>query len=181
MIREGHEPEGSIYKIGIRGKRNWRTIKSKDIGSYTVWKLKTTPWIKTASGQKAKPEICCLAKTLIDMSPLIEVPAPNLKDKVFKENNIGPKDIEYILTKVGASENFSELPTETIYSLLKKLESADPEGKRAKNIYRQIIESKPREWSKKAAKEKARSDFVKDGKLLAKSEGKLGYFPVKDT
>lgn len=181
MIREGHELEGSTYKIDISGKINWRTIYSRNISSYIVWKLKTTPWVKTASGQKVKPEICCLSKTLIDMSPLIEVPAFNLKDKVFKENNIGLKDIEYILTKVGASENFSELPAETIYSILKKLESADPKGKKAKNIYRQIIESKPRDWSKKAAKEKARSEFVKEGKLLAKSDGRLGYFPVKNT
>ncbi|MEA3359473.1 MAG: DUF3883 domain-containing protein [Thermodesulfobacteriota bacterium] len=179
MIREGHELAGSIYEIGIRGKNVYRTIPHRNISSYIVWKLKITPWIKTESGQKVKPEICCLSKTLIDMSPLVEVPALQLKDKAFKENNIGLKDVEYILTKVGALEDFSAFPTETIYSILSKLETSDPEGKKAKNIYRQIIESKPRDWSKKAAKEKVRNDFVKEGKLLAKSDGRLEYFPVK--
>ena len=180
MIREGHELEGSTYLIDIRGKINLRTIYPQDISSYIVWKLKTTPWVKTESGQRVKPEICCLSKTLIDMSPLVEVPALNLKDKAFKKNNIELKDVEYILSNVGASKDFSAFPTETIYSILSKLETSDPEGKKAKNIYRQIIESKPRDWSKKATKEKARNDFVKDGKLLAKSDGRLEYFPVKD-
>lgn len=180
MIREGRELEGSTYLIDIRRMRNWRTISHRDIGSYIVWKLKTTKWVKTESGGKVKPEICCLSKTLIDMSPLVEVPALNLKDKAFKENNIGLNDVEYILTKVGASADFSTFPTETIYSILSKLETSDPEGKKAKTIYRQIIESKPRDWSKKAAKEKARNDFVEEGKLLAKSDGQISYFPVKD-
>lgn len=180
MIREGRELEGSTYLIDIRGMRNWRTISHRNISSYIVWKLKTTKWVKTESGGKVKPEICCLSKTLIDMSPLVEVPALNLKDKAFKENNIGLNDVEYILTKVGASADFSAFPTETIYSILSKLETSDPEGKKAKTIYRQIIESKPRDWSKKAAKEKARNDFVEEGKLLAKSDGQISYFPVKD-
>jgi hypothetical protein len=180
IIREGHELAGSTYEIYIRGKNVYRTISHSNISSYIVWKLKITPWIKTESGKKVKPEICCLSKTLIDMSPLVEVPALNLKYKAFKENNIGLKDVEYILNKVGASEDFSAFPTETIYSILSKIETSDPEGKKAKNIYRQIIESKPRDWSKKAAKEKARNDFVKEGKLLAKSDGQLEYFPVKD-
>ncbi|MBC8434313.1 MAG: DUF3883 domain-containing protein [Desulfobacterales bacterium] len=180
MIREGRELEGSTYLIDIRGMRNWRTISHRNISSYIVWKLKTTKWVKTESGGKVKPEICCLSKTLIDMSPLVEVPALNLKDKAFKENNIGLNDVEYILTKVGASADFSAFSTETIYSILSKLETSDPEGKKAKTIYRQIIESKPRDWSKKAAKEKARNDFVEEGKLLAKSDGQISYFPVKD-
>jgi hypothetical protein len=181
MIREGRELKGSNYLIDIKGMRNWRTIYHTNISSYIVWKLKTTKWVKTERGEKVRPEICCLSKTLIDMSPLIEVPSLNLKDKVFKENNISLKDVEYILNKVGASEDFSAFPTETIYAILSKLETLDPEGKKAKNIYRQIIESKPREWSKKAAKEKARNDFIKEGKLFAKSDGQLEYFPVKDT
>ena len=182
MIREGQELGGSTYLIDIRGMRNWRTIPHRNISSYIVWKLKITPWIKTESGEgeRVRPEICCLSKTLIDMSPLVEVPVLNLKDKTFKENNIGLKDAEYILAKIGASEDFSAFSTETIYSILNKLETSDPEGKKAKNIYRQIIESKPRDWSKNVVKEKARNDFVKEGKLLAKSDGRLEYFPVKD-
>lgn len=180
MIREGRELEGSTYLIDIKGMRNWRTISHRDISPYIVWKLKTTKWVKTESGGKVKPEICCLSKTLIDMSPLVEVPALNLKDNAFKENNIGLNDVEYILSKVGASADFSTFPTETIYSILSKLETSDPEGKKAKTIYRQIIESKPRDWSRKAAKEKVRNDFVEEGKLLAKSDGQTSYFPVKD-
>ena len=181
MIREGRELQGSNYQISIKGKISWRTISYSDISSYFVWKLKTTPWVKTESGQKVKPEICCLSKTLIDMSPLVEIPQINIKDTVFKENTIGPKDIEYILTKVGVSDNFSSFSTETIYAILGRLETADPEGKKAKTIYRQIIESKPRDWSRELGKNKARIEFIKDGKLLAKKNGQIYYYSVKDT
>jgi len=134
MIRDGHEPNGSKYLFDIKRMRNWRTINSKDISSYTIWKLKTTPWVMTESGERVKPEICCLSKTLFNMSPLVEIPLLNMKDRIFKENNIGLRDVEYILTKVGASEDFSSFPTGTIYTILCKLQAADPEGKKAKNI-----------------------------------------------
>lgn len=181
MIREGRELIGSKYLIGIKGMRNRRTISYSDITSFIVWKLKTTPWIKGESGQKVKPEICCLSKTLIDMSPLVETIQINIKDKVFKENNIGLKDIEYILTKIGVSDDFSSFSTETIYAILERLETADPDGKKAKTIYRQIIESKPRDWSRQLVKNKSRNEFIEDGKIFAKKDGQISYYPVKDT
>ena len=177
MIREGYELQGSKYEFRLKNTNVNRTMLSRNIASYIVFKMQTASWIKTESGQKVKPEICCLSKTLIDMSPLIEVPSLSLKYKAFKENKIGQKDIEYILTKIGVSENFAQLSTKTIYSILEKLETADPEGKHARNIYRQIIESKPREWSRKIVKQEARNKFVENGKVLAK--GEIGYFPVK--
>lgn len=114
------------------------------------------------------------------MSPLIEIPAYNIKDEIFKHHNIQSEDIDHLLTKLlGASRDFAALPTETIYAILSKLESADPEGKKARAIYRQIIESKP-EWTKDVVNNEARRDFVERGKLLAQTDGKLGYFPVKE-
>ena len=34
--------------------------------------LKTSEWIRTKSKRKSAPSTCCLSKTIIDMSPLIE-------------------------------------------------------------------------------------------------------------
>lgn len=180
MIRNGHDIEKAEVELALVRKQYRRTISSEKISPYLIWKLKASPWIKTESGNKAIPNDCCIAKTFIDMSPLIEIPAYNPKDEVFKSNNISPKDIEYLLSKVGVSENFGALPTETIYSILKRLESADPEGKKAKTIYRQVIKSKIRERLKKGEDAKFRDEFVENGKLLAKNAGQTGYFPVKD-
>ncbi|MFC1502582.1 sacsin N-terminal ATP-binding-like domain-containing protein, partial [bacterium] len=179
IVRNGYELPGSVYEFRLIGKTVNRTMFGRDIASYIVWKIKNASWIKTESGKKVKPEICCLSKTLIDMSPFIEVPALIVKDKVFKENNISQKDIEYILIKIGVSENFANLPTDTIYTILQRLETVDPEGKHARNIYRQIIESKPREWSRKVVEQEVREKFVENGKVLAKSDIGVGYFPVK--
>ncbi|MBW1794766.1 MAG: DUF3883 domain-containing protein [Deltaproteobacteria bacterium] len=180
ILREGHESRGSYFGISLPGKHNYRELSPNNISSYILCKLGTTQWVKTRSGKKVTAGICCLAKTLIDMSPLIEVPAYNIKDEVFKHHNIQSEEIEHLLTKIGASRDFATLPTETIYAILSKLESADPEGKKARAVYRQIIESKPREWAKTVVNHEARKDFVEQGKLLAQTDGKPGYFPVKE-
>lgn len=114
------------------------------------------------------------------MSPLIEVPAYDMRHGTFKENNVRQEDVEYILEKVGSARDFGKLSDETIYAVLKNLESADTEGKKARTVYRQIIQSKPTEWARDVRNIKARNEFVDEGKLLARHDGKIGYLPVKD-
>lgn len=179
IIKDGHESLGSSIGVWFHKKQQTRNLRPSEISSYILWKLRTTEWVKTRSGKKVKPDVCCLSKTLIDMSPMIEVPAYNIKDEVFKEHKIQSEDVEHLLVKGGVSRDFTALPTETIYAILTQLETVDPEGKRAREIYRQIIE-RPREWARTVVKHKARKDFVEKGKLLAKTDGKLDYFPVKD-
>jgi hypothetical protein len=179
IIKDGHESVGSSVGVWFHKKQQTRDLTASEITSYILWKLRTTEWVKTRSGQKVKPGVCCLSKTLIDMSPMIEVPAYNIKDEVFKQHKIQSEDVEHLLVKVGVSRDFTALPTETIYAILTQLETVDPEGKKAREIYRQIIE-RPREWAKTVVKHKARKDFIEKGKLLAKTDGKLDYFPVKD-
>jgi len=89
------------------------------------------------------------------MSPLIEVPNIIIRDRAFKDNRIQQRDVEYLLTKLGASEDFSNLPTETVYTILSRLETADPRGLKAKNIYRKLIESKNKGMGKNSSKERS--------------------------
>jgi len=179
-LRNGHEPPISSFGLWLYKKHQLRDLDPEEISSYILYKLKNNALVTTRSGKKVRPEICCLHKTLIDMSPLIEIPTFDVKDEVFKTHGITQDDVEYVLVKAGVSRDFASLPDEIIYAVLKKLDSADPEGKKARIIYRQIIESKPREWAKNIVHSNARKEFIEKGKLLAKRNGELGYFPVKD-
>jgi hypothetical protein len=179
IIEHGHEPADSSFGIGISSKQNYRYVDTRHISSFIVWKLKTTEWIRTKSGKKVKPEVCCLSGTLRDMSPLIEVPDYDMRDRVFRDNNIGQVNIEYILENVGVARDFGKLSDATIYAILRDLESVDPEGKKAKALYRQIIESKPKEWDATIRDSEVRNRFVEEGTLLAEQDGRLKYAPVK--
>lgn len=179
ILRQGHEPPGSSFGLWLGRNTNPRKVSYVDISPYIVWKLSRTEWIKTKSGRRVAPNQCCLSETLEGLSPLIEVPDINIRNRAFKDNGIQQRDVEYLLTKLGASEDFSNLPTATVYAILGKLETADPDGEKAKNIYTKIIDSKAREWAKAVAKKEPRNTFVKQGKILAKSNGQVTYLPVE--
>lgn len=180
MIENGHEPEDSSFGIWLKHKQTTRDIKPKYISSFILWKLRTSEWVKTRSGRKVTPDVCCLSRTVLDMSPLVEVPAYGMGQETLKEHNVKQEDIDYILEKVGVARNFEKLSDETIYAILANLESADPEGKKAENVYRQIIRSRPREWARDIRGSDARNTFVEKGKLLARHDGRVEYMPVKD-
>lgn len=180
IIESGHEVKGSSFGIWFKNKKMTRDVSFKDIGSFILWKLRVSNWIRTKSGRKVRSDICCLSKTLTDMSPLIEIPAYDIRHSVLRENKIRQEDIEYTLEKVGAARDFGKLSDETIYGILKNLESADPEGKKAGSIYRQIIRNKEQDWARDVRNSAARKRFVENGKLLSKHEGKFEYMPVQD-
>lgn len=180
IIESGHEIKGSSFGIWFKNKQMTRVVSFKDIGSFILWKLRVSNWIRTKSGGKVRPDICCLSKNLTDMSPLIEIPAYDIRHSVFRENKVRQEDIEYILEKVGVARDFGKLSDETIYGILENLESADPEGTKAKNIYRQIIKNKEHPWAREMRNTATRKRFVEKGKLFSKHEGKFEYVPVQD-
>jgi len=181
IIREEHEGPDSSFGIWLPNKQYTRDVNPKDTKSFILWKLKTGEWVNTRSGRnKVRPDVCCLSRTIIDMTPLIEVPAFDMKHAAFKENNVKQEDVEYILEKAGAALDFGRLSDETIYSILRELEHADPEGKKAKSIYRHVIQSKTPDWDKMVEQSEVRKMFVEEGKLLAKRDNKVEYLPVNE-
>ncbi len=180
IIETGFESPGSSYGIWFQYKQQLRKPKPSETVSYLLWKLGEAEWVKTKSGRKVKPNICCLSKTLIDMSPLIEVPAFNIKYDTMSGSKIKYGDLEHVLTKLGASKDFSALSIETIYAILSNLEKVDHEGKKAGTIYRHILEGKPKEWASSLVNHPSRIAFAEHGKMLSRLGNKLSYFPVKD-
>ncbi len=183
ILKEGKEISvcsDSVLRISTPPKWYKRNIGPEHISSFILWKLKTTEWIRTKSGRKVRPDVCCLSRTVLDMSPLVEVPAYDMGHDTLKEHNVKQEDIEYILEKVGVGRDFGKLSDETVYAILANLETADPEGRKAENVYRQIIRSKPLEWARDIRNSDARNNFVENRTLLARHDGRLEYMPVKD-
>ena len=178
LIKKGCEPSGSHFGLRLHKKQQLRNLREREISPYILWKLKAIKWVKAKSGQKVTPEKCCLSENLERMSPLIEIPEIDAKDPILKEMKVELRDLRYALSKIGASEDLTNLPTESIYSILSKLETADLEGSKAKSIYKGIINSKPKEWDSTLKESEAYQAFLKDGKILAKTDGKTAYIPV---
>ena len=178
ILRKGCEPSGSSFGVWFKQKRQIRSLRDGEISPYIVWKLRNSKWVTAKSGKKVAPTHCCLSDALDGMSPLIEIPVIDQKEQVLKELSVDLRDLRYVLAKIGASEDFSSLPTETVYGILTNLEAADSEGSKAKSIYTGIVRSKPKEWDSTLKESDAYRLFIKDGKILTMRDGQKAYMPV---
>jgi hypothetical protein len=179
VIQDGHEPSGSCFEIWFKNKRETRKVSHVDVRSFILWKLRTTAWVKTKMGGKIEPKQCCL-DNMTDLSPVLETPFYDLKHDSLVVCSVRQEDIDYILEKIGIARTFEKLSDETIYTVLEKLNTVDPEGKKARSIYRQIMQSKSLEWSRKIVHSEIRNSFVKNGTMLSLQNNQSVYLPVKN-
>lgn len=133
------EPADSYLMIYFKNKVNPRNIWGKGLKNYLKWKLSNTAWINTESVIKQAPYLCTTSNTINeDFSPLIEKPLINKNANIFKHYPIKPDKFEYLFSSVGINKSISTFTTYTIYGILLKLPDIDPEGKKAKSIYREL-------------------------------------------
>jgi hypothetical protein len=178
IIQNGHEPFDSYFEIWFKSKRETRKVSYLNISAFILWKLSTTAWVRTKNGGKLEPKQCCL-DNMTDLSPVLEIPFYDLQHNTLVSYNVRQEDIDYILEKIGIARTFEKLSDETIYTVLDKLEITDPEGKKARSIYRQIVQSKSLEWSREIVRSEIRSQFAKNGTILSLQNNKATYLPVK--
>jgi hypothetical protein len=104
---------------------------------------------------------------------LIEKPNINYDAPILKTNKIKPDKVEYLLNIVGVNKNISSFETNTLYSILNNLPEIDPDGKKAKTLYRELAvnyEEKNLDTSEAEYKK-----FISEGKVFCKIHGKLSY------
>ncbi|MFC0271846.1 DUF3883 domain-containing protein [Metabacillus herbersteinensis] len=178
LIMEGKELDsGSHVNVPIQNKRNPRRLRADQMKSYFLWKLQTSRWIENVRGEKVDTHFCCLSKTFgSDFSPLIEVPAFDVYREPLSTANILAEEVEALLLKLGIGHDFRNLTTETIYRILLKLPDIDPQGTKARGIYKQIIMSK----SKVDEKSPTYVRFMEEGKVLVNLKGEKTYCPVSE-
>lgn len=154
-----------------------RTVAPAYIKSYLRYYLTTVKWIPNNSGIKAVPAYCCFEDNQLD--PDIIVPAVDYK---YIKEIVGrncKKDVDAILSRIGVSDVFQEMSKTVIYETLLRLPQLDTDCKRGKSIYRRIIRdgTSPEEYKKDNS---SYDEFIKNGYVLARKNGKRQYVPVSE-
>ncbi|MGG1398036.1 DUF3883 domain-containing protein [Bacillus salipaludis] len=158
-----------------------RTLKGDKVAAYVSWKLQNANWIDVKD-KRVSPTKCCLARNSgIDFSPLVEYPdlTGYVADINERKNKTRKRELyEEYLMKTGVASDFGGINEKTVYSILHALPSVDPEGKKAKSFYRQIIQnSELDEWE---VDDPTYNDYLKNGKVFAVIQNEKKYLPVHD-
>lgn len=174
IVNNTNEPEkGSKMVFHKYYGKNYPTIGHNEMPSYLLWKISGAEWIETKSDQKVAPCKCCISKSITEeFSPLIEVPKNDLLKGVDKHR------IEYVLHKIGIKTAIKDFSLQDIYSILAKLPEIDSEGKKARLLYRELIENLEEDDINEDSPE--RNNFITSGKVFCKQEGQYLYEAVND-
>lgn len=181
-FEKGHEltTQSEIgFKLGY--KENYRYLRGNDIMSYIAWKVMGSRWVDVNNG-RVSPKKCCLARNSgIDFSPLVEFPniteyVSTITDRKTKQKK--REQYEDILIKTGIASDFGGMDEQIVYSILSALPEMDPDGKKAKSFYRQIIQNAEIEdWKTDSD---LYEDFIQNGKVFAFFQNEKKYIPIQD-
>jgi len=180
ILEKGNE-ENNKSTAGFRFgyKENLRYLQGDKLPAFILWKLMNSNWIEVGN-ERVSPKKCCLSRySGISLSPFIEYPNLNEYVSKIKERKLKNKKkeiYEEILIKAGVASDFSELDENTIYAILKALPQQDPEGKKAKAIYRYIVQNAEiDEWN---IDKRTFEDFISYGMVFATVNNEKKYLPV---
>jgi hypothetical protein len=166
---------GAIFKI--RKPRQWgfRKLFNQVMPSYTLWLLRNVKWLPASSGNRLAPAKCSLARGARDLEPVIGYPAINMEHPLIKELNLDLTAIRNALIKIGVVTDLDELPWDSFYEVLLELPKLDPEGNKAKALYRILVGRSDVDISPCGEKYE---EFMKKGKMLGRVKGELVYLPI---
>ncbi|MEO9256852.1 MAG: hypothetical protein ABI207_00645, partial [Crocinitomicaceae bacterium] len=139
LLEADREPEGSKIGANFGNGAYDREITGKLISNYVKWKLSNSVWLNTKSGKKQAPCLCTTSVTITDdFSPIMEKPNVDFDAQIFRNNGIHPDKIEYLINLIGVNKTISSFSTNTLYSILSKLNVIDSGGKKARTLYREL-------------------------------------------
>ena len=165
IVNNTKEPEkGSNAVFHKYWGKSDPTIGYNEMPSYLLWKLSRTEWMETINNQKVAPRKCCVSKSITEeFSPMIEL--PKIDYSLLK--GVDKHDIEYVLHKIGVKTEIKDFSLQDIYSILAKLPEIDPEGKKARLLYRELVEKLDEDDIDENSPE--RNIFVETGKVFCKN------------
>ncbi|KXA94152.1 hypothetical protein AKJ65_05230 [candidate division MSBL1 archaeon SCGC-AAA259E19] len=172
--REGDED--AVLKVKPANKINWRSLKGQEIPSYPLWLLENEDWLPVENGSSRQvPKVCSIAKEVKDLSPVVGYPAVDMSHSLIEEERLDKTLVSTTLRKVGVSNTLEELSWDSFYKILLELPSLDPEGEKARHLYRVLIENK-----KGSPSSEKHEEFLEKGKMLGEFDGEKSYYPVDE-
>ena len=150
-------------------------VCNEDMPSYLLWKLSRIKWMETKSNSKVEPCRCCISKSITeDFSPLIEVPRIDYSSL----NSYDKHDIELVLHKIGVKTEIKDFSQQEIYSILNRLSDIDNGNKKARLLYRELVENLDEDDIDESLPE--RKDFIEKGKVFCKQDNQDSFESVKN-
>lgn len=139
LLEKDKEPPTSVVQFYFYKKQYPRSLSGYNLPNYIRWKLSNSPWLRTRAKTKQPPNLCTSSVTITDeFSPIIDKPYIDYHSDIFQKNGIKSDKIDYLLNLIGVHKTISDFSTNTLYSILLKLPQIDPDGKKAKTLYREI-------------------------------------------
>lgn len=181
-FEKGHEltTQSEIgFKLGY--KDNYRYLNGNDIVSYIAWKVMRAKWVDVKNG-RVSPKRCCLARNSgVDFSPLVEFPilTEYVSTITDRKTKLKKRELyEDILIKTGVASDLGRMDEQIVYSILSTLPEMDPDGKKAKSFYRQIIQNAEiADWKTDSDQYKK---FIENGKVLTIYKNEKKYLPIQN-
>lgn len=168
---------GAIFRIKQPYQQKYRQLSSQTVPSHPLWLLKNVKWLPTSGGNKLSPVKCSLARVARELEPVIGYPAINMEHPLIKDLNLDLTAIRNALIKIGVVTNLDELPWDSFYEVLFELPKLDPEGSKAKSLYRILVEGSDSDASPFGEKH---DEFMTSGKMFGKVKGVLNYYPISE-
>ena len=171
-----YEPGTSRAFVYNQYQQKSRTVSGEQLASYLRFTFATNKWIEV-DGNRYSPKQCLFVSRIGTLfAPIVVAPALDLfidnKNRKIAETNA----IQDILEQIGAASDYSELDTETIYSLLLALPEVDESGEISKALYTSVLKSGGlKSLDTKNAKYR---DFMKNGRVYCKSS--KTYIAIQD-
>jgi len=158
-------------------KQYWRNIQDQKIPSYPIWLLRTKEWLQTSGRDNLPPTKCSLAKGTRDFSPIIGFPAIDFEHPLIVTLNLDRTAIRNALTTVGVVSELDDLPWDSYYEILLELPNMDPDGKKARSVYRTLISRTDIDQSPSGKKFE---EFIKNGKMFGRLREEAKYYPIQE-
>lgn len=167
QLLSSYEPGTSRAFVYNQYQQKSRTVSGEQLTSYLRFMFATSTWIEV-DGIRYSPNQCLFVSRIgtlfapIVVAPVLDLFIDNQSRRITETNAI-----QDILEQIGASSDYSELDTETIYSLLLALPEVDESGEISKALYTSVLKSGGlRSLDTKNAKYR---EFMKNGMVYCKS------------
>lgn len=176
-ITTNNEPLDKKCSFRKRKKKLDWNINHDNLQSYILYILKTIPFIPVKNGEKVLVSESMLEG--VNLSPLIKTPIIDYTAKIFTDNHIDRKQINFILNRLGIQESLKDLNLNHIYGYLIKHDTVFKDNpKNVQNFYNVVKEAtKGKDIPEDLPN---RKKYFKEGKIYAERDDEKGFVPIAD-